>query len=110
MNRPCEMFSPGSNQESSPDDSGPYLAQSPAPQKRKDFRKQPPPLFWAIFLEPVAEGGDGGWQVSSPAPSSRPCRQNHLCPARQPAPTGVGGLPCRLRLSESRKLGMGRQV
>lgn len=50
MNRPCEMFSPGSNQECSPDDLGPSLPQSPAPQKRKDFRKQPPPLFFAIFL------------------------------------------------------------
>lgn len=109
MNRPCEIFSPGSNQESLLDDFGPYLAQSPAPQKRKDFRKQPP-VLGAIFLEPLAEGGYGGWQVSSPAPSSRPSWQNHLCPARQPATTGVGGLPCRLRFSKSRKLGMGRQV
>lgn len=110
MNRPCEMFSPGSNQECSPDDLGPSLPQSPAPQKRKDFRKHPHPLFFAIFLEPLAEGGDGGWQVSSPAPSSSPCLQNYLCPARQPATTGVGGLLCRLRFSESRKLGTGRQV
>lgn len=77
MNRPCEMFRPSSNQECSPDDSGPYLAQSPAPEKRKDLRKHPSSL--PSFLEPLAEECDGGRQeVLSPGPSSRPCLQKHL--------------------------------
>lgn len=76
MNRPCEMFSPGSNQESSPDDSGPYLAQSPAPQKRKDFRKQPPfsgPYSWSQWQR-VMVGG--------------------RCPLLLPAPDLVGRTTC----------------